>query len=93
MVGMSRAYLDPLHDELDRLRRANETLAAGNRVACARFERAEARVVELRAELAAERAFHALRSAALNRTGTSNDHLRATVAACPRCANSLEPTT
>ena len=34
-----------------------------------------------------------LRSAALNRTGTQNDHLRATVAACPRCANSLEPTT
>ena len=26
-----------------------------------------------------------LRSAALNRTGTQNDHLRATVAACPTC--------
>ena len=31
-----------------------------------------------------------LRSAALNRTGTSNDHLRATVAACPQCRNELE---
>ena len=34
-----------------------------------------------------------LRSAALNRTGTQNDHLRATVAACAHCRNSLEPTT
>ena len=34
-----------------------------------------------------------LRSAALNRTGTQNDHLRATVAACPSCQNRLEPTT
>ena len=34
-----------------------------------------------------------LRSAALNRTGTQNDHLRATVAACPQCRNELDPTT
>ena len=47
----------------------------------------------LRHENANLRGLLTLRSAALNRTGTSNDHLRATVAACPTCSTRLEPTT
>jgi hypothetical protein len=54
------AYLDPVRDEL-------ATLREGNRVACARFESAERRVIELTAELALTRDTLTHRTEALQR--------------------------
>lgn len=71
-------YLDPVRDELDRLRAVNETLTAGNRVACARFETAERRVIELTAELDLTRD-------TLRRRTQSHANLVATRLACPHC--------
>ena len=64
-------YLDPT-TELDRLRHENAQLRDA-------AEHWRTRSHQLTETLR-------LRSAALNRTGTQNDHLRATVAACPRCS-------
>lgn len=90
MTDQPRTYLEPLHDELDRLRKVVVDLQNDIRDSDNLLEQAEARVDQLTDQLALANDTLRHRATAVNATGATNDQLRATLARIEKVAADWE---